>query len=300
MHDDLYRSVTERIVAALESGTPPWVRPWSQVTDAVPVNAQTRRAYRGINFALLSLEASANDYTVNRWLTYRQASELSAQVRPGERGSPIMFWQLRKLGITGETYPQLDQDSPELPEKVYPLLRAYTVFNVAQIDGLPRQCYEPQRPTWEPEAKAEELLLMSEARFRQGGTRAFYQPATDEIHMPPRSAFPTAGGYYATALHEAVHWTGHPSRCNRNLTGRFGDDAYAMEELIAEMGSAYLCAHCRVDGELRHASYLQSWIRVLRNDRRAIFTASSAAQRAADYLLGLIQPPRTKTVALAA
>jgi antirestriction protein ArdC len=180
---------------------------------------------------------------------------------------------------------------------VYPLLRAYTVFNVAQIEGLRADYVESRKPTWEPEARGEELLLMSGAQLRQGGTRAYYQPATDEIHLPPLAAFPTAGGYYATALHELVHWSGHPSRCQRDLTGRFGEAAYAAEELIAEMGAAYLCAHCRVDGELRHASYLQSWLKVLRSDKRAIFTAAAQAQRAADYVLALAQPPEVPAMA---
>ena len=141
---------------------------------------------------------------------------------------------------------------------------------------------------------------MSCAHLRHGGSKAFYQPATDEIQLPPRAAFGTAVGYYNVALHELTHWTGHPSRCNRNLTGRFRDGAYAAEELIAEMGSAYLCAHCRLDGELRHASYLESWLRVLRADKRAIFTAASQAQRAADWILRLAQPPLAELNLLAA
>jgi antirestriction protein ArdC len=292
---DLYASVTARIVAALERGAPPWVRPWSQITDALPVNAQTRRPYRGVNFALLSLEAEAYGYPVNRWLTYRQASELGAQVRRGERGSTVVFWQLRRIAATAETFPQ--EGEPPLADRVYPLLRAYTVFNVAQIEGLRADYVEARQPTWEPEARGEELLLMSGAHFRQGGTRAYYQPATDEIHLPPLAAFPTASGYYATALHELVHWSGHPSRCQRDLTGRFGEAGYAAEELVAEMGAAYLCAHCRLDGELRHASYLQSWLKVLRSDKRAIFTAAAQAQRAADYVLALAQPPEVPALA---
>lgn len=132
---------------------------------------------------------------------------------------------------------------------------------------------------------------MSGARFRQGGDRAYYQPATDDIHLPPRAAFAAGSGYYNVALHELTHWSGHASRCQRELTGRFGDGGYAAEELMAEMGSAYLCAYCGIDGELRHVGYLQSWLRVLRSDKRAIFTAAAHAQRAADYILALAQPP---------
>ena len=287
MHD-LYRTVTDRIVAGLERGTPPWVRPWSTITDAIPVNAQSRRPYRGINFALLSLEAASSGHPVNRWLTYRQAMELGGQVRRGEHGSMVVFWQLRNVAATAETFS--DEAVPSLPTKVYPLLRAYTVFNVAQVDGLPTTLSAPGRVAWEPEARAEELLLMSAASIRHGGTKAFYSPASDEVHLPSRAAFASAASYYNVALHELTHWTGHPSRCHRQLTGRFGDAAYAAEELVAELGSAYLCAHCRLDGELRHESYLASWLKVLRADKRAIFTAATLAQRAADYVLRLTNP----------
>ena len=296
-HGDLYSSVTNRIIAALERGVAPWVRPWSTVAEAIPMNAQTRRKYRGVNFTLLTLEAESHDYSVNRWLSYRQAAELGGQVRRGEQGTAVVFWQLRKVGATAETFPQGDE-SPDLPDRVYPLLRAYRLFNVAQIDGLAAHYVEAQVPTWIPEARAEELLLMSNAMLRHGGSKAFYRPDSDEIQLPPRSAFPTAAGYYNVALHELVHWTAHPRRCNRDLTGRFQDARYAAEELIAETGAAYLLAHCRVDGDLRHVSYLSSWLKLLHEDKRAIFTAAAKAQRAADYILKLTQP--AEAVALAA
>lgn len=149
MSHDLYTETTARIVAALERGTPPWVRPWSQIADAIPVNAHTRRPYRGINFTLLSLEAQAQGFDVNRWLTYRHAQELGGQVRKGEQGSPVVFWQLRKIGVVAEAFPEHDEP-PVTPAKVYPLLRAYTVFNVAQIDGLDPKFTEAQLPTWSP------------------------------------------------------------------------------------------------------------------------------------------------------
>jgi len=296
---DLYQAVTDRIVAALEQGAPPWVRPWSTLPEAIPMNAQSRRPYRGVNFALLSLEAACHGYDVNRWLTYRQAHELGAQVRRGAHGTTVVFWQLRKVAATAETFPD-EADPPSLPDKVYPLLRAYTVFNVAQVDDLPAALTEVAKSSWEPEARAEELLLMSGATVRHGGTKAFYSPSADEIQLPPRAAFSGPAGYYNVALHELTHWTGHTSRCNRLLAGRFGDAAYAAEELIAEMGAAYLCAHCRLDGELRHASYLASWLKVLRSDKRAIFAAASAAQRAADYVLRLANPTPDGAIALAA
>ena len=138
---------------------------------------------------------------------------------------------------------------------------------------------------------------MSAADIRHGGALAYYQPRTDEIHLPPRRAFPSADSYYATALHELTHWTSHSNRCNRQLGKRFGDMAYAAEELIAEMGSAFLCGHCRVDGQLQHASYVDHWLKVLRTDKRAVFVASTKAQQAADYILRLAQPPDVQALA---
>jgi antirestriction protein ArdC len=282
--------VTSRIIAALERGTPPWVRPWSTVTEAMPVNVQTRRPYRGINFTLLSLQAGAQGYASNQWATYRQATDLGGQVRKGETGATIVFWQLRKVAVTAEAFP--DTNPVDLPTKVHPLLRAYTVFNVAQIDGLRPEFCVSKPSAWPAEARAEELMLMSAATFRHGGSKAFYRPDTDEIHLPPRTAFPNAAGYYNVALHEMGHWTGHPNRCARDFSGRFRDAAYAAEELVAELSAAYLCAHCRIDGELRHASYVGSWLAVLKADKRAIFTAAAKAQHAADYILRLADPTR--------
>jgi hypothetical protein len=186
MHDNLYANVTARIVAALEKGVAPWIRPWSTVADALPMNAQTCRAYRGVNFTLLSLEATAHGYPLNRWVTYRQALELGGQVRKGERGTTVVFWKLRKVGATADAYP--DQGEPDLHERVIPLLRAYTVFNVAQAEGLPAAITATARPAWEPEARAEELLLMAGVVIRHGGALAYYQPRTDEtFHCGRRS-----------------------------------------------------------------------------------------------------------------
>jgi len=175
----------------------------------------------------------------------------------------------------------------DLHERVIPILRTFTVFNTAQIDGLPSGMVEPppSAPAWSGDEAAELLIEASGADIRHAGFKAYYQPGNDYIQIPPRTAFADASGYYATTLHELVHWTAHPSRLDRQLGGRFGDDAYAAEELIAEMGSAFLCAHCRIDGQLQHAAYVGNWLRVLRNDKRAIFVASAKAQNAADFLL---------------
>ena len=282
---DLYQTVTDRIIAALETGVAPWVRPWDGETDPVPMNAETRRPYRGVNFITLQIEAQTSGYPRNCWLTYRQAAQLGGQVRRGEHGTPVVFWKLRRVNTTVETEPWArDHD---LAEQVIPLLRWYTVFNTAQIDGLPAAfaAPAPSVPAWPSADVAETLIADAGAEIRHGGTKAYYQPGSDYIQLPPRGAFPSAAGYYATTLHELVHWTAHPSRLDRQLGGRFGEEAYAAEELIAELGSAFLCAHCRVEGQLQHASYVGNWLRVLRRDKRAIFVAGTKAQNAADYLL---------------
>lgn len=275
---DFYQEVTNRIVAAIDAGTPPWVRPWS-VSDQRPKNASTGRLYRGINALLLGLEAQARGYTANAWLTYRQAAALNAQVRGGERGTSVVLYKLHEV-----------EEKAEGEKRVIPLLRSFTVFNVAQIDGLPQPAPSPPpaRP-WDPHLEAELLLSSSGADIRAGSEMAYYHPAKDAIYLPDKDAFADQGAYYSTALHELTHWTGHATRCNRDLSGRFGNDAYAMEELIAEMGSAFLCAHCRLDGRLQHAAYLHAWLQVLKADKRAIFTASAKAQQAADLLLGSVQ-----------
>lgn len=277
---DIYQIVTDKIITALEAGTPPWVRPWSGAIDPLPINADSKQVYRGVNFITLQMEAHARGFERNRWLTYNQAQARGAQVRKGESGTPVVFWKIRKFTDRS--------DGPDQgKEMTIPLVRYSTAFNVAQIDGLPAGLADRPSgaPSWSSIGDAEAVIAASGADVRHGGIRAFYQPASDYVQLPPLEYFDTAGGYYATALHELVHFTGHKSRLNRDLGGRFGDDSYAMEELAAELGSAFLCAHTRVDGVLQHASYLETWLKVLRADKRAIFAASTQAQRAADYLL---------------
>lgn len=277
---DLYAAVTARIVAALEAGTPPWIRPWTGVDcDPTPANATSQRPYRGINVLLLNLQAMSCGYASNRWLTFQQALGIGARVRKGEHGTPIVFFKLHEVEGKAEV--------SEPNRRVVPLLRSFTVFNVDQVDGLPPALAAPTPAdaVWDPIDEAERLIGESGAVVRHGGSRAFYAPSDDAIQLPPRGAFRSASDYYATALHELTHWTGHPQRCNRPLEGRHAISAYAFEELVAEMGSAFLCNHCRLPGKLQHESYITNWLQALRNDKRLIFTAASQAQKAADYLL---------------
>lgn len=276
---DLYQSVTDKIIAALEAGTAPWVCPWSTGHgSAMPANLATSRPYRGVNVLLLNLQQMAHGYALNRWLTFQQAKALGASVRKGEHGTQIVFFKLMERD---------EAANDPGARKVIPLLRSFVVFNAAQVEGLPEALTAIPAPLegWTPISAAEALLVRSGAAIRHGGDRAFYSPADDLICMPPKEAFLDASSYYATALHELVHSTGHPTRCNRELRSRQHIEAYAFEELVAEMGAAFLSSHCGLPGELQHASYIASWLEALRNDKRLIFTAASLAQKAADFLL---------------
>ncbi len=291
--NDLYQAVTDRIVASLEAGVPPWICPWQHGADGIHKNITSHKPYRGINVLLLNLQAMAHGYGNSHWLTYKQASELGAHVKKGESGTPIVFFKFREVE---------DSKAETEDKKVVPMLRTYTVFNTAQIEGLPARLQEPPPDNiWSPCEKAEDILLASGAIIRHGGNRAFYRPSEDVIQLPPASYFPEADGYYGTALHELTHWTGHPSRCNRPLAKRHAIEAYAYEELVAEMGAAFLCGHCHLPARLEHASYIDTWLDALKRDKRLIFVAAGAAQKAADYALGVMQvAPSPVAEALAA
>lgn len=291
---DVYERITARIIAALEAGTPPWVRPWSAVADPLPRNGASGRPYRGINALLLGMERAAAGYASNRWMTFRQSRQIGGHVRKGEQASTVIFFEMKP----GRP---VDSDD-EQDARLRPVLRVFSVFNVDQIDGLPAE-YQAvpvtDRP-WDAEAQAETVLERSGAEIVHGGFRAHYSPQSDRIHLPVRGAFGNAAGYYGTALHELAHWTGHPARLDRRFGARFGDAAYAVEELIAELSAAYLCAHCRIDGSLQHAAYIGSWLEVLRRDKRAVVMAAAKAQKAADYLLARVDPEQAAVARLAA
>jgi antirestriction protein ArdC len=282
---DLYQSVTDRIIQSLDAGTPPWISPWSEHAG-LPSNLSTGKPYRGINILMLSIEAKMQGYGDSRWVTLKQANELGARVRKGEHGTAIVFWKMRE--IAGETPDSdtTDSGNPSETAKVIPLLRQFTVFNASQIDGLPERFELRSSPAWQPIGEAEELLYATGAVIRHGGNRAFYSPSEDLIQLPPPAWFSAPDDYYAVALHELTHWTGHPRRLARPLGRRQGIDAYAYEELVAEMGAAFLCAYCGLPARLEHASYIDSWLDALRRDKRLIFVAAGAAQKAVDYVLG--------------
>jgi antirestriction protein ArdC len=281
----LYDEVTARIIAELEAGRFPWVQPWSNAAAApgLPRNATTGRAYSGVNVLILWGAVIAGGYANQGWLTFRQALAAGGCVRKGEQGVTVCFAD--RFTPEAEKARSVEQGDDA---RAIPFLKRFVVFNVAQCDGLPDAYSADALPLPERELVqvAETLISATGADFRIGGPRAFYSPSQDFVQVPPQPAFAQQIDYYRTALHELGHWTGHKSRLDRSFSGRFGDTAYAREELCAELASAYLCAALGIVPSVRHADYLGSWLGVLREDSRAIFKAASQASKAADYLLG--------------
>jgi antirestriction protein ArdC len=297
--NDIYQTITDKIIAELEAGTAPWVRPWTGEADPFPRNALSKRPYRGINSVLLGMEAHCRGYGSNQWLTFKQAQTLGGHVRKGERASTIIYYESRMVDKADD---ETLADGNEAEKRFVPLIKLFSVFNVNQVEGLPDSYQEAPavEVDWDASATAEQIMECSGAEIRHQGFKAFYSPPNDLIYLPSQGSFADAASYYSTALHELCHWTGSTSRLGRKLGRRFGESAYAMEELIAEMGAAFLSAHCRLDGRLQHASYIASWLEVLHRDKRAVFVAAAQAQKAADYLLeraGLIAPAEAMPLA---
>lgn len=273
---DIYQTVTDSIIAALETGVKPWVCPWRRNPgmSGLPSNYATGTAYSGMNIMLLWCSASKQGFCDPRWMTYKQAKAVGGQVRKGEHGTTAIFYTtLEKENDNGET-------------DYIPMLKTFTVFNVEQIDGLPLSDYAIfPAETFEPLPRAEALFHSSGATIIEKGQNAFFTPSTDEIRLPERYLFADASNFYATGLHELVHWSGAKSRLNREIKGKFGSEGYAFEELVAELGSAFLMADLGIVGEVQHESYIASWLKALRNDKRYIFKAASAASKAHRYLI---------------
>jgi antirestriction protein ArdC len=283
---DLDEAVTRRVIAELEAGRLPWVQPWGRAPGTpgvgLPRNALTGRAYSGINILILWGAGAEAGYPSYGWLSFRQAREAGGCVRKGERGTTVVYADR----FVPEAEKQRARESGEDARQV-PFLKRFTVFNAAQCDGLPDTLAADRPPL--PECRivpvAEAVIAASEVDFRAGGEHAFYAPGADFVAVPPQAAFFAPVNYYRTCLHELTHATGHASRLGRDLSGRFGSPGYAREELVAEMGSAFLCAALGIVPTVRHADYIAGWLDVLRDDHRAIFRAASQASKAADWLL---------------
>jgi antirestriction protein ArdC len=289
---DVYARVTNQIIASLEAGVRPWLKPWSadhmdgRITR--PLRA-SGKPYQGVNVLLLWSAATEKGYASPFWMTFKQASELGAHVRKGEHGSLVVYADTLHKTETNE--------KGEETEREIPFMKGYTVFNVEQIEGLPAHYHaQPSAPlpACERLEQADQFFRGTYASIRHGGNRAFYSLGEDYIQMPVFEAFRDAESYAATLAHELTHWTRHKSRLDRdfgrqNRSDNWGDEGYAKEELVAELGSAYLCADLGITPEVMpdHAAYIANWLQVLKNDKRFIFSAASHAQRAAAYLHSL-------------
>jgi antirestriction protein ArdC len=277
MNSAVYDIITERIVSMLNEGVCPWRRPWNKL-NAYPQNYVSGRTYHGFNFLILALIG----YEIPYFLTYKQATEKGGAVKKGEKGMPIIYWQLLKSKTKTDTKGE--------PKKI-PLIRYYTVFNAAQIEGIEFPTVTSRTGfEFNPIAQAEKVVAgFSGPKIEHGFNSARYYPATDTLQMPSPGSFDTPADYYATLFHELGHATGHASRLSRRIDNSFGTPDYSREELIAEMTSAFLCAHCGIDNSTteRTTAYLASWIKALKGDSRLVVTAASAAQRAANLILGL-------------
>ena len=293
----LYEEITARIIADLEAGTFPWAQPWGagpgNAALGLPRNAATGKSYSGINVLILWGRLFDEGFPCQSWITFRQASSLGGSVRKGEHGVSVCYTDkfIPKRQRSADADGAASSSPDEKDGEAVPFLRRYTVFNVAQCDNLPDHCFAsaPALPEREIVPHAEALATATLADIRTGGAHAFYLPSEDAVHMPPQPAFFEQINYYRTLFHELGHWTGHPNRLNRDLTGRFGSKAYANEELVAEITAAFVCAALSIKPTVRHADYLGSWLSVLREDNRAIFRAASKASKSADFLLAFRQ-----------
>ena len=283
---DIYTRITNQIVSHLEKGVRPWVRPWNAEHAAGRITRPLRhnaKPYSGINVLSLWASAMAQNFAAPIWMTFKQASELDAHIRKGEKGSLVVY-------ADSITLKETDEKTGDETDREIPFLKVYTVFNVEQIEGLPEVYYAKAAPTLDPVARiehAEEYFVALGATIRHGGNRAFYSISADAIQMPPFESFQNADSYYATLAHECTHWTGSKTRLDRDFGGhRFGSEGYAVEELVAELGAAFLCADLELALEPRedHASYIATWLKLLATDTRAVFTAAAHAQRAAEFI----------------
>ena len=288
---NLYDEVTAKIIGRLEEGRVPWVQPWASSGEALgsgalapglPRNALTARTYSGVNILILWGAAIEKGYPAQGWLTFRQALDAGGCVRKGEQGTTVVYADRFTPEAEKEKARETGGDA-----KSVAFLKRFTLFNVSQCEGLrPGLAADPAPlPERQIVPVAEALIAASGVDFRTGGDKAYYVPSQDFVQVPPQPAFFEQINFYPTCLHELTHATGHASRLDRNLTNSFGSKDYAREELIAEMGSAFLCAALGIVPTVRHADYIGAWLDVLREDNRAIFRAAGAASKAAEWLL---------------
>ncbi|WP_178306585.1 ArdC family protein [Vibrio algicola] len=271
---DFHQEITNQIIEALEAGVKPWVCPWNTTrSTSLPYNGSTGKPYSGMNIMLLWTASSKRRFSSPTWFTFKQATALGGKVRKGEKGTRIFFYSKveKKDEQTGE-------------EKTYPVIKTYIVFNADQVDSISSESvlHHSREACDMP---FDQFLKSTGADIVENGIKAFYRSSTDQIVLPFRDRFTNFVDFEATALHELTHWTGHKSRCDRKLGNVFGSKDYAQEELVAELGSAFLMAELGISGEVQHESYIANWLTALKNDKRYIFKAASMANKAYSYIM---------------
>lgn len=286
---NLYDDITNKIIAELEEGRVPWVQPWGTAAAkaplAMPKNAATGRGYSGINVLILWGAVIQHGFPGQSWLTFRQALSLGGNVMRGERGTTVVYADR----FTPEDEKRRARETGEEAHAI-PFLKRFTVFNAAQCEGLPDDitAVVPPPPPGLIEPKVEALIKATGIDFRIGGNRAYYVPALDYVQVPPPKAYFEPINWHRTALHEIGHASGAAHRLNRNLSGSFGSKLYSVEEITAELISAFCCATLGIVPTVRHADYIGSWLECLREDNRAIVRAASQASKAADWILSFL------------
>jgi len=275
MQNSIYQEVTDQIISEIEKGAMPWVKPW-KADSTCEKNIASKKEYNGINRLILAMMTHFKGYQSPFYGSFKQWQDLGGTVRKGEKGTKIVFYKPVSVEKTN--------DQGESENFAYSCLKTYYVFNADQVDGIEIAKPEVSPRVYNPAPALDDRILKTGANIKHGGSSAFFSPMGDFIGMPNRDTFNDDSSYYATVLHELTHWSGAKHRLDRDLSGKFGNSKYAFEELVAELGAAFLCQDYQIQGELRHAGYIQNWLTCLRENNQAIFKAAALAQKAADYI----------------
>ena len=295
---DIYQEITNRIILDLENGTPVWEKPWERGFSGFPKNEFSKAFYSGINTIILWTRQGDIGADSSQWVTFRQAQNLGGHIKKGEKAIRIIFYKTITVSTDEETEKKAqkpkekNKETKNENEREIPIIKPHPVFNLSQCEGLEHLLKTPdeKEQTFKDETKAEEILKKSQAKIKMANfSKAFYTPLEDKISMPRKSQFKTKEGFYSTLFHELSHWTGHPSRLNRKINNKFGIKAYAFEELVAEISASFLCCHFGFRYSTQHSAYVKSWVRLLKEDKKAIFRASSQAQKATKFILGNVR-----------
>ena len=274
MENKIYQQVTDRIISELERGAAPWIKPWTTfASGGEDQNIISKKPYNGINRVILGMSG----FSSSKWASFKQWQQLGATVRKGEKGTMIVFYSPIKKESINPTNGQLESSA-------YHCLKSYFVFNADQVDGIEIEKPATVEKPFIDIPALEKRVIDTGAVINHGSSSAFYRRDSDSIHLPNKGAFKSESDYYATLLHELIHWSGASFRLDRTKGKRFADTAYAFEELVAELGAAFLCQDYQIQGDLRHADYIGSWLKCLKDDNKAIFNAAALAQKAADYV----------------